>query len=514
MNKDDKPEIINRAKKILHNSPRISIAQAIAIAASTFALGIPTGAVLHNLTQKTKQTNETSISEEATNIIEKNNILNVKFPNNSTSSNMIIIENEEELGDISATAIDVYDKFQTSKPINIRFSPSTDNDKLIMHKIKADEQLYINMNDNTIYNPYDSYTWKPAIYEKDGKEYDGYVAVFDEQLLKVLDATSLKAKVKEDTQINFYSDKDKKIFNDIERNTIIRADEEYKIQPPSDYINEETYITYYENPIYSLIEDKTPDRPVVHGYKDVKITDEDIKLISNFTASWENAPLYNYLSGTSDDYNNIYVSSCITQDRKNYICYIDGLGYSGDNSARNYGFGVNISQINLAGYREKNQDHVKTIEEKYGYDMNDENLLIPSVSLMPVHVIDEARENYLKERVENVKSTLKEYDIYFTKSEILALAAISYQCGADRIPNLIDNYAKWGNSKNLRRNFVYAGYNPFEYALGTTAPYNGYDVGREFTYWRAFHDGEFIFTNGEVKNINDSLDIRDELERD
>ena len=86
--------------------------------------------------------------------------------------------------------------------------------------------------------------------------------------------------------------------------------------------------------------------------------------ISDFLKSWENQALYNYVKGyTNDYYNNEYVNRCITEDKKNYICYIDGLGYLGDNGARNYGFGVNINQYNAYGVREKNMDHVDVLEK-------------------------------------------------------------------------------------------------------------------------------------------------------
>ena len=133
---------------------------------------------------------------------------------------------------------------------------------------------------------------------------------------------------------------------------------------------------------------------------------------------------------------------------------------------------------------------------------------------MPVEVIDEAKDYYIRQRIKEVKDNLKAKNIKFTKGEILALAAIGYQCGPDRIPNLIENYEQYGNSKELRRQFFYYVNNPFEYANGATIMYEGTNVGRAFANWKAFHDGKLLMAAGDVSvvDLNGENDL--ELEED
>ena len=81
--KNDKPKIIKIAQNIMKNAPDIPMYKAIILAATTFTLGISTGACINNI-MHSKQERKTSISEEldSSDIIEAGSILNVKFSNN------------------------------------------------------------------------------------------------------------------------------------------------------------------------------------------------------------------------------------------------------------------------------------------------------------------------------------------------------------------------------------------------------------------------------------------------
>ena len=494
--KESKKEtVIKTAMDIKERKKVLTIKQALALAVSCTIAGIPIGAKIGNVQIRHDKKN---IGKSDTCDVKKGEILNAEISDEDDEYAKVFYNNEE-IGKIDLNVADIYVPFNLLTNVNLRSGASLLDESV--EYMDSDETVYVNYNDSAIYNYDDQYNWKKAIYEKDGTKYSGFVACEDNLMVrnnnedKVILELNTDAKIVELNKQNKEQFEKRADMEDIASN--LENQNSNTVVLPDDQI--------YESAVYAQIQDKTPDREVVYGYKDVKISDEDVKKVSNFLKSWENQGLYNYLTGYNNDYyGNEYVNKCITEDRKNYICYLDGLGYYGDNGAKNYGFGVMINQ-----YGQKNMNHVDILEKKYGYDLNDQALLQIGVSKMPVKVIDEAKEYYIRQRIEEVKENLKAYNIQFTKSEILALAAIGYQCGPERIPNLIENYAQYGNSKELRRNFFYYGNNPFEYANGATVQYDGVNVGRAFANWKAFHDGELIMAAGKEPVI----DIKDKNER-
>lgn len=375
----------------------------------------------------------------------------------------------DSVGKLNSEDVDKYLAYKVNTNLNIRSSASTNSDKIAT--ANPGDSLYINIS-NTPYNLYDSHNWQKALYIKDGQVFDCFIALENNYATPLPEQNRFIVKAKKDTYLEHDTISSKELFS---HRNILKSSTANQIN-----INEPK---------------------IIKGYTDVEITDNDIKNLLNFTYSWENSALYNYVSGTTNDYTNPYVHQCITQDKNYYICYMDGLGYSGDNSTRNYGFGVNISQNNSNGVREKNSNHVAVLEEKYNYDLNSEDLLEPGVSLMPVSIIDEATSSYLKEQINSIKKYLQYYDITFSKSEIMALAAISYQCGPNSIPHLIKNYNSFGNSDELYNNYSPAENNPFIYGESATVVYKGQNIDRPNAYWKAFHDGEFIMASGNEQVI-------------
>ena len=252
---------------------------------------------------------------------------------------------------------------------------------------------------------------------------------------------------------------------------------------------------------------------VIYGYKDPGITDEDIEKFLNCTNSWENPDLYKYMNGSSTNYSQ-YISKFVTEDRKYYICQTD-LRYDREsdryvplnNGTKNYGFGV-LVQL----YGDYNNSD---LFQEEGYDIEDPKCLKLNKSQIPVEVVDNVARKYANRTIETIKECLQEKNIYFSKKEVLGLAAICYQFGKEDywIRRFISEYEKYGgNTEEFRKNFYSKdkdGTRVFVKVLGGNTIYNGNYFYRSDFYWKAFHEGVFVTCSIPAKEYI----IKDEEER-
>lgn len=250
----------------------------------------------------------------------------------------------------------------------------------------------------------------------------------------------------------------------------------------------------YSNNIAPLASDNSLEK-----YQDVEISQKDMQNLLSFTCSWENQQLYAYMQGTPGyDYEgNEFIEDCITKDGLQYICYDDGN--------LNYGFGVMV----YANYAESiNVDHIEAFKE-HGYDITSEefynNYLNAKQSKIPVEVVNNATRKYLDKAVWNIQEYLREKDINFSKSQILALASMCYQYGKGDsfVHHFIDSYIEHGGDvQEFIDNYETRGGTAIFYnAPGGSQVYKGHFIERSDAYTMAFRDGIFAMGAGPVEDI-------------
>ena len=202
----------------------------------------------------------------------------------------------------------------------------------------------------------------------------------------------------------------------------------------------------------------------------------DLDTMFYFISSYENTALLQYINGQNTNYNStVYISKCITEDKKNYKC-VEDIGMN--NGTRNFGFGVchyNPNDVGWMHIQEYSEEGINIKQDKY----------LQEGTLMDVKVVDNVKKKIIQRKVDEIKSMLSDLDLNDT--QILALVDISYQRG--NIGGFYDAYKQYGNTDALRTS-SFTGFN--DSMVGTN---------RSSARWDAFHSGIVRAGTGEVLNL-------------
>lgn len=224
-------------------------------------------------------------------------------------------------------------------------------------------------------------------------------------------------------------------------------------------------------------------------FKTLKLTPTDITGISNYIHSWENQALYSYTHNNSEGFvyeDNYYINNYTTKDGKNYICYTDS------SDTYNYGFGVMIHD----GYNENTQ--VSEEFKKYGIDITDPQYRKLGESQLPIEIVDKVSEKYIENTLATIDKIATEENIEFTTGQLYAMCNIFYQYGQSEsfIRDFIETYQKYGINEESKSQYLNtSGYPIFLSENGGKTIYNGKEVYRSFSSWKAFKEGDVLMAS-------------------
>ncbi len=204
-------------------------------------------------------------------------------------------------------------------------------------------------------------------------------------------------------------------------------------------------------------------------------------VLFDYLASWENQAVWQYLRGEVG-YSS-YLSKYITQDKSEYICYVDS-----NTSTRNFGFGVCHTGDNGRTYW-----HIGEYQEE-GIAINSGQYDTIGVSKLSVNIVDSVKEKLLAGYQQSVKTQVERAGITdLTQAQIDSLTCIMYQYG--NIGNFVDVYKRYGNTDAL---ISAAKSRSGKTYFNSNVESNG----RSQANWKLFHEGKYISGAGTELDAN------------
>lgn len=200
-------------------------------------------------------------------------------------------------------------------------------------------------------------------------------------------------------------------------------------------------------------------------------------ILMDYLASWESGSVWQYRNGKIG-YND-YIAKYITEDRTQYICYVD-IG-----STRNYGYGVCHTPDNGGIYWHVAEYQAEGIDIKSGqYDS-------VGISKIDTTIVDNVKMRLVNGYQRAVKNTLQRGGILeeMTQPQIDSLTCIMYQYG--NIGNFVQAYKNYGNTDRLINE---AHSNSGKTYFNSNVENNG----RSQANWKLFHEGIYTTGTGEV----------------
>ena len=198
-----------------------------------------------------------------------------------------------------------------------------------------------------------------------------------------------------------------------------------------------------------------------------------------FTKTWENLALWNYINGNSS-YSGVYVTECITEDKKYYIMHDDiGTGFQN----RNFGFGVCFYVGNIltsSGATEpvhsfQNQSYF----EAEGINIEDPMYQNYGESKIEVEIVDRISYKIWNEKRQSVLETVKEMGAELESYQIDCLTDMRYQ--GWYITDTIQAYMDYGLDESKIR-----------------AASSGFKGNRGDARWKLFSTGQYTTSDGQT----------------
>ena len=154
-----------------------------------------------------------------------------------------------------------------------------------------------------------------------------------------------------------------------------------------------------------------------------------------FTKAWENLALWNYINGKGSYSSNVYISECITEDKKYYIMH-DDL-YTG-NQNRNFGFGVCFYVGRSQSFQ--NQSYFKD----EGINIEDPMYQNYGESKIEVEIADRVSYKIWNQFREFVLSIVEDMNVELEDYQIDALTDCAYQGYGNYIRDTLQVYMQYG----------------------------------------------------------------------
>ena len=208
-------------------------------------------------------------------------------------------------------------------------------------------------------------------------------------------------------------------------------------------------------------------------------------IILDYLKSWENGTLWSYVKG--DIGYSDYVAKYITQDKTQYVCFTDGDG------RLNFGYG-------MCHYYNGHFNHVE-LYQSLGVDITQYNQVGMTLD---VEIVDKAKLQFVEGVRQSVNAKLANAGIELESYQIDALIAIAYQWGDHIIDDFIPAYQQYGDTEELRQNFVNSN-DPSDipFLNGNGSSGSSYEVQRANANWTLFHEGRYLTPSGEELNPSD-----------
>lgn len=248
------------------------------------------------------------------------------------------------------------------------------------------------------------------------------------------------------------------------------------------WLLQETSKSIYFGLVKYNFEEFDPD-----NFKSVSTGISSSNIILDYLKSWENGTLWSYVKGETE-YSD-YVARFITQDKKQYICFTDGDG------RLNFGYG-------MCHYYNGHFNHVE-LYESLGIDITQYNQIGMTID---VEIVDKAKLQFVNGVRQSVNAKISAAGIKLESYQIDALIALAYQWGDHIIDDFIPAYQQYGNTEELRQNFVNSN-DPLDipFLNGNGSSGSSYEVQRANANWTLFHEGRYLTQSGEELNPSDYI---------
>ena len=208
-------------------------------------------------------------------------------------------------------------------------------------------------------------------------------------------------------------------------------------------------------------------------------------LLLDYLKAWENGTLWDYEKGNIS-YSS-YVARYITEDKTQYVCFTDGDG------RLNFGYG-------MCHYYSGHFNHVE-LYASLGVDITQYNEVGMTLD---VEIVDKAKLKFIEGVRQSVNSKLTAAGIQLEDYQVNSLIALAYQWGDHIIDDFIPAYQQYGNTEELRQNFVNSN-DPSDvpFLNGNGSSGSQYEVQRGNANWTLFHEGRYILPDGSELNPSD-----------
>lgn len=224
--------------------------------------------------------------------------------------------------------------------LNIRKNASSMNNDNVIAKIPSGDKFFVYDADNEIYNDADFHNWKKVIYEEnDGNYVDGYAAINDEYVKKLIDIDEMRCKANRDFELEDDSYVDKYYFNKVKNS-----------ESPNEKI---------DNTQNSLSQED------IEGYDfAVDLSTYSDSSFENFKSVVDSGKIKSVIFsiGTTNEYSVNFGQQVLPDDENEY------LEYNGTNDERKL-IGSKINQI-----KEKYNEHKLDNEELYSNTHRSNNI--------------------------------------------------------------------------------------------------------------------------------------------
>ncbi len=208
-------------------------------------------------------------------------------------------------------------------------------------------------------------------------------------------------------------------------------------------------------------------------------------LLLDYLKAWENGTLWDYEKGNIS-YSS-YVARYITEDKTQYVCFTDGDG------RLNFGYG-------MCHYYSGHFNHVE-LYASLGVDITQYNEVGMTLD---AEIVDKAKLKFIEGVRQSVNSKLTAAGIQLEDYQVNSLIALAYQWGDHIIDDFIPAYQQYGNTEELRQNFVNSN-DPSDvpFLNGNGSSGSQYEVQRGNANWTLFHEGRYILPGGSELNPSD-----------
>ncbi len=214
--RENKEDILKKAGELKQKGKKVDV-KTLLLAVGLFVSGGISG-VAFNRALHLKQD---AIVENKQDDIKKGDIFEILNPSEIYDGKTYVhVENNEgKTGYIKPNDnMEMYVPYVVNSQIthlNLRNEASVENENVIS-EMPSGEKIFVYDADNEIYNYNDEYNWKKVIYEKEDNYVEGYAAIDNQYVEKLIDIDEIKCKATRDFELKDNTYVDKYYFNKVQ----------------------------------------------------------------------------------------------------------------------------------------------------------------------------------------------------------------------------------------------------------------------------------------------------------